>query len=419
MAGDDDTPERAPIAYLTGEYPAVSHTFILREIEGLRAAGLTVETCSVRRTGAEHHRGPAEQEAARTTFYILAAARRPTALLGAVGAALARPARLGATLKLAWQMRQPGLRGALYQLFYLAEAMVLAQHLKAKGVGHLHNHFAGPSANVAVLTATLCNIPFSFTLHGPADLLEPGRWHLGTKIARADFVACISHFARSQAMLHSDPAHWPKLRIVHCGVTPALYENPSDKSPGQRLIFVGRLAPVKGLRVLMQTLNGLKDALPDLRLTVVGDGPDRAALEAAAAPLGDRVTFTGYQSQAEVADHLAASDIFVLPSFAEGVPVVLMEAMASGMPVIATRIAGIAELVEDGTSGYLVPPGDPATLGEKITALCTAPERHAEMGTAGQRKVTAEFDIAQEARWLAQLFKGEAGTALRPPSDSA
>lgn len=418
MAAKQDTPDLR-IAYLTGEYPAVSHTFILREIEGLREAGLTVETCSVRRTGPEHHRGPAEQHAARTTFYILAAARQPATLLGALGAALAQPSRLGATLKLAWQIRQPGLRGALFQLFYLAEAMVLARHLRARGVGHLHNHFAGPSATVAVLTATLCAMPFSFTLHGPADLLEPGRWHLGTKIAKARFVACISHFARSQAMLNSDPAQWPKLRIVHCGVTPALYEKPADKTPGQRLIFVGRLAPVKGLRVLMQTLNGLKDALPDLRLTVVGDGPDRAALEAAAAPLGARVSFTGYQSQAEVAAHLAASDIFVLPSFAEGVPVVLMEAMAAGMPVIATRIAGIAELVEDGTSGHLVPPGDPTALGEKITALCTRPEDHAAMGAAGQRRVAAAFDIAREARWLAQLFRGQAGEALRPPPDDS
>jgi glycosyltransferase involved in cell wall biosynthesis len=374
------------VAYLTGEYPAVSHTFILREVEALRRLGVDVETASVRRTGPEHHRGPAEQAAAQNTFYLLSAARNPVMLLAAQAPALTAPRRYFGTLARAWRLRAPGLRAALYQLFYFVEATVLARHLKARGITHLHNHFAGPSASVSMLTARLADIPYSFTLHGPADLAEPARWRLGDKIAEARFVACISHYARSQAMLMGDPAHWEKLRIVHCGVDPALYDRPRAETEDQRLhlVFVGRLAPVKGLRVLIEAL--LAARRTDVRLTIVGDGEERATLEAMAAPLGEAVRFTGYQSQEEVAGILATAHAFVLPSFAEGVPVVLMEALAAGLPVIATRITGVPELVEDGVSGLLVPPGDAQALAAAIDRLAARPDRGAAMGPRAARR---------------------------------
>ncbi len=412
MAVQTQTPPR--VAYLTGAYPAVSHTFILREVEALRRLGLEVETCSVRRPGPEHIRGPAEEAAARTTFYLLAAAKNPARLLAAQAPALTDPRRYFGTLTRAWRLRAPGLRAALYQLIYFAEATVLARHLRARGIIHLHNHFAGPSASVSMLAARLAGIPYSFTLHGPADLAEPARWKLGEKIAGARFVACISHYARSQAMLMSAPEHWERLRIVHCGVSPALYDRPraAVQNGGLHLVFVGRLAPVKGLRVLIEAIGALDD--PAVRLTIVGDGSERAALEAMAVPLGDRIRFTGYQSQDEVAAILATANAFVLPSFAEGVPVVLMEALAAGLPVIATRITGVPELVEDGVSGFLVPPGDPQALTGAIAALAARPDGGRAMGAAGRDVVRAEFDIDREAARLAALFRGTGGTALRP-----
>lgn len=409
-------PESPPrIAYLTGQYPAVSHTFILREVEALRAAGVCVQTCSIRQTPPEQHRGPSEVDAAANTFYVLAAAKKPLTLIAAQLAALARPSAYFSALALAWHTRSPGMRAGLYQFFYFVEATILARHLRAQNITHLHNHFAASSATVSMLTAKLANIPFSFTLHGPADLEEPKRWRLNEKIARAKFVACISHFARSQAMLHSDPIHWGKLRIIHCGVTPELYaKNAGNTRTGKRFIFVGRLAAVKGLPVLIQAFAKALKSDPDLHLTLVGDGDDRAALETAAAPLGQAIRFTGYQSQAEVAEILSQSDVLVLPSFAEGVPVVLMEAMASAKPVIATRVAGVAELVEDGISGYLVTPGDPEALADKILHFSSDKAERDKMGKAGREKVCAEFDITCEAERLAALFLGQGGTALRP-----
>ena len=395
------------IAYLAGEYPAVSHTFILREVAALRAQGLDILTCSVRRPGPGQIRGPAERSEAEATFNLLDAARNPRCLIGAQIAALKTPGLYARTLHKAWSMRGPGLRAMVYQLFYFLEATVLAQHLKARGVTHLHNHFAQASGNVALLAARLAGIPFRFTLHGPADFTDPKLWRLDAKIADAVFVACISHFCRSQAMLASPVGDWARLHIVHCGVEPDRYDAPPPA--GQGLLFVGRLAAAKGVPVLIGAMAQIRAAHPGAHLVLIGDGPDRARLEDQVRRLGltDAVRFAGYQNQDEVADALARSAIFVLPSFAEGVPVVLMEAMAARRPVVATRIAGIPELVEDGVSGRIVPPGDGAALACAVCDILSAPDRAAAMGEAGRRKVEAEFDIANEAGKLAALFRAQ------------
>jgi len=347
--------------------------------------------------------------------YIIDAARKPATLLRALLGALVRPGQLIRALTLAWRTAPPGLRGGTKQLAYLAEAMVLAQHLKAQNIDHLHNHFASASANVAMLASALSGVPFSYTLHGPSDLYEPDTWHLREKTARATFVACISHFARSQAMLFSDPAQWDKLRIVHCGVIPSLYDpTPSTPQIGTRLIFVGRLAAVKGLRVLLDAFARARETHPDLHLTLVGDGDDRAHLERLAAPLGDAVHFAGYLSQDAVAKALAEADALVLPSFAEGLPVVLMEALASARPVIATQVAGVSELVENGVTGFVVPPGDATTLAARIGQLAGDPALRARMGNAGRTKVRENFDARIEAARIGALFAGYGGNDLRP-----
>ena len=403
------------LAYLTALYPAVSHTFIQREIEGLRSLGFTVETCAARQPDAGQLTGPAERAARAETFYIIASARHPATLPRALLAALGRPKSLLRMLALAWRTAAPGLRGGLKQMAYAAEALILSRHLRTRGIDHLHNHFAGPSGNVAMLTSALSGIPFSYTLHGPSDLYEPEKWQLREKTARAAFVACISHFARAQAMYFSDPGHWPKLRIVHCGVVPELYERPAPAPrPGTRLIFVGRLAAVKGLRVLIEAFAQARQTRPDLHLTLVGDGADRAMLERLAAPLGDAVHFAGYLSQDAVAAALTEADAFVLPSFAEGLPVVLMESLAAARPVIATQVAGVSELVEDGVNGFLVPPGDAETLADRIGRIADDPDLRARMGRAGRLKVRAAFDARQEAGRIGALFAGRGDPALRP-----
>ncbi len=394
----------APIAYLASEYPALSHTFIQREIAGVRATGRAVLTASLRRTSGHHIAGAAEAAEARDTFYVIENGKKPGMVLAALGQALAS-GRFFKALGLAWRIRAPGAKAALWQMFYLIEAMVLAQHLKARGVAHLHCHFENAGCSVAMLTSALSEIPFSFTLHGPSIFFEPHRQRLDEKIARADFVACISDFARSQGMIFAGREHWDKMQIVHCGVEPARYGD-TRADDGQHLVFVGRLAAVKGVAMLLRAMAELAPSHPDLRLTLIGDGPERAGLERLSQDLGvaKSVTFAGARTQDEVAQTLGTANAFVLPSFAEGVPVVLMEAMASRLPVITTRIAGIPELVEDGVSGHLVPPGNLDALVQAIASVLADPKVASAMGEAGRAKIEAEFDIAKEAAKIAAMF---------------
>lgn len=400
------------LAYLTGEYPRASDTFIQREVAALRTLGHEVLTCSIRTTGPEHLVGPEQREEHARTFKVIAAARNPLRLLRAHLRWMRQPGRYAGALKLAWKTAPKGLRGRLYNLLYFAEAAVLADRLADEKVTHLHNHIAKASCTVAMLASELSGIPYSFTIHGPDIFFEPRHWRIDEKAARARFVACISEFCRSQLMCFADAAHWDRFHIVHCGIDPDRYAPPAEA--GKRLLFVGRLAGVKGVPILLDAVKALKARHPELTLTLIGDGPDRAALEAQAAPLGETVAFLGYRSQSEVAEALRNSDLFVLPSFAEGVPVVLMEAMASSLPVVTTRIAGVPELVTQWETGLLVPPGDAVALTEALDRLLSDPSQRHAMGAAGRATVETEFNIHREAAHLSQLFAAYADESPLP-----
>ena len=404
-----------PLLYLTGEYPRATDTFIQREVAALRAQGITVMTASIRRTGPEHLVGEEQIAEAAQTFHVLEAAKHPLRLAAAKLRLLRHPGRFFRAFALAWRTAPGGLRNWLWQMFYFAEAIMLADHMQRHGVRHLHNHIAKASCTVAMLASELSGIPYSFTIHGPDIFFAPDHWRLDEKIARARFVACISEFCRAQAMIFSDRALWDKLHIVHCGIDPARYD-PAPRQGPPHLTFVGRLAAVKGVPVLLEALSFLKGELPRLRVTLIGDGPERARLEQDAADLGlrDVVDFAGYRSQSEVARALKVTDALVLPSFAEGVPVVLMEAMAAGRPVITTGVAGVSELVEHGKSGFLVPPGDAQRLAQAIRAVLADPDRRIEMGRTGRTRVVEDFDIGKEAAWLGRLFEVYADGAAHP-----
>jgi len=421
MAPKNPPPFPGKIAYLTGDYPKVSHTFILREVESLRASGLRVITCSIRKPAASEFKGEEEQRALAETFYVIEAARNLFRVLAAHTSLISRSGtRWCAALHLAFKTRPPGLKALIWQLFYFVEAGVLGRHLQVSNVTHLHNHFGNSSCSVAMLCSALTGIPFSFTEHGPAIFFEAERWALKEKTARARFVVAISHFCRSQLMLFSEPAHWQKITIVHCGVDPAGYGKQQRTAFFKRVVFVGRLDPVKGASLLVEAMAQVLARHPDAHLTLVGDGPARALAEAKVKALGmaGSVTFAGFQSQSAIAATLEEADMLVLPSFAEGVPVVLMEAMASRIPVIASRVAGVEELVEDGVSGFVIPPGDVATLADRIIRLMEDPALSARMGLAGRRMVEREFDIAAEGAWLAEVFRnGGAAGRLRPESN--
>lgn len=414
LAATDDT-KTGRIAYLTGCYPAVSHTFILREVEALRRLGMEIETCSIRKPATNGLRGDAEQEALRTTFYVLPVGMKLMRLLKSnVSAMTSGPSRYLRGISLALRTRPPGLSALVYQLIYFAEAVVLSARLREGKVVHIHNHLGDSSGTVAMLTSQLLGISFSYTIHGPDLFFEPKKWRIDEKTARASFVACISHFCRSQAMLFSDAIHWPKLAIVHCGVLPEQYGHHERASFGKRVLFVGRLDVVKGVPFLLDAFERVRVRHPDARLTIVGDGPSRTVLEVRAkAPLlADAVTFTGHQTQSEISRLLEEVDMLVLPSLAEGVPVVLMEAMASRIPVIACRVGGVSELVDDGSTGFTVPPSDVETLTARLDTLLSDPDLCRRMGEAGRRVVEEQFSIEKEAIKLHDLFRRSAFARL-------
>ena len=411
------------IAYLNGQYPRATDTFVQREVAGLREHGIDVRTISVRETTLDSGASDTTRQEQAQTFYLLKQGIMRL-LWGSMVEGLRSPFAMFRAKRLAWATRQPGFKGLLYQVVYLIEAAALARQVRAEKVDHLHNQFADASCTVAMLASELTGIPFSFTIHGPGIFFEPMRWRLDVKTKRAAFVSCISHFCRSQVMCFAAPEDWDKLKIVHCGVEPALFEQRGHVGVGTELLFVGRLDAVKGLPVLLEALAMVRNALPKVRLTVVGDGSGRARLESRSeeVDLAGAVTFVGFRTPDQVREHLAKTDVFVMASFAEGVPVVLMEAMMAGVPVVAPRIAGIGELVEDGVSGEMIAPGDTVAVAGAIVKLLNDPALRASYGRAGVEKVSASFDIAMETRKLSALFRGEnseAGAQVVAASEAA
>lgn len=393
------------IAYMTGEYPRATDTFIQREVAALRSRGIHVQTLSIRKPHSKEAVSDEVKAEAARTFYAMPF--RPLELVGSHCKLLfSSPIRYLKALKTALCVRSPGVKSLIWQMAYFAEAGVIARKVQKENLSHLHNHFSNSSCSVAMIAAEMGGFTFSVTMHGPMEFFEPKYWRIDEKIRRATFVSCISHFCRSQAMIFGPQDKWPKLHIIHCGVDPAMFTTVTHSGVGKRLLFVGRLAGVKGMPVLLDAVAKLKADHPDVVLNVAGDGPDRGRLADQAKRLGieANVDFLGYQSQAQVRDLLQKTDVFVMASFAEGVPVVLMEAMAAGVPVVATQIAGIPELVEDGINGYLVPPGDAAAVARRTAQLLTDADLRDRLGSAGRAKVDAEFNIHKEAARLVEVL---------------
>jgi colanic acid/amylovoran biosynthesis glycosyltransferase len=405
------------IAYFCSAYPAISHTFILREVEALRRLGLQIATFSIRRTPDDQLLAEADRTAAATTTAILPFRRRQ---LGAhVRLALRAPGTYFSTLRGALRLAPPGLRGRLWQLFYFAEAVVLWSECRKQGIRHIHVHLANAAADIALLATRIGSAveparpwSWSFTMHGPTEFHDLRHFRLAEKVESASFVVCISDFARSQLMSVTDPGRWDRLHVVHVGIpvdqfTRARDRNGSGHAPV--ILYIGRLVPEKGQTILLEAVARLTGRGIDVELQLAGGGTLRPELERTATRLDitDRVTFLGAVGQEELRELYERAAVFCLPSFAEGVPVVLMEAMAMGLPVVTTRIAGIPELVEHERSGMLVAPGRADELTDSLAGLLEEPELRRNLGAGGRRAVAAGFDSEDSASRLRALFASQ------------
>ena len=394
------------VGYLTSVYPALSHTFIFREIRALRALGLVVKTASIRQPADLDRMTPGERAESGPTWCVN---RTPVARVIAVHLRLAatRPLRYLHALRQAWRLHRLGPVPTLKMAAYFAQAGLLLDWMRRENIGHLHVHFGNPPATAALLAEHMGGAPFSLSIHGPDIFNEENTSLLAEKTGRAVFVRCISYFCRSQVMRLARFEHWSKLHIVHCGIDPADFPpRPAPNNAEPEIVCVGRLVAAKGQYVLLQACRELLDRGLRTHVTFLGDGPERTRLEMAAAELGvdGMVTFAGAVGQDVVRAGLERADMMVLPSFAEGLPVVLMEAMAMEVPCVSTRIMGIPELIEDGVNGFLVPASDSRALADKIETLVRDPMLRAEFGRRARRAVLQGFVMEECGRAMHGLF---------------
>jgi glycosyltransferase involved in cell wall biosynthesis len=399
------------IAYICSRYPSISHVFILREVLALRRRGAQIDTFTVRRAGDDQLLSEVDREEDARTFTIVPP--DPGELVLAHATALAtRPRRYLSALRRAIELRGPGPRALLWQIFYFGEAALVWRECRRRGIRHIHAHHANVGSDVALLASHIGgpDWSWSFTMHGSTEFFDVREHRLPQKVELARFVVCVSSHGRSQLMTHVATSHWEKLRVVHCGVDVTRFE-PVERTHARTLpeiLTVGRVVPVKGQSLLVESVAALRERGVDATLTIVGDGPELPALRALAERRGvsERVRFAGAVGQDEIRAYYERADVFALPSFAEGLPVVLIEAMATGLPVVASRITGIPELVEEGESGLLVVPGDGDDLTDALERLLrAAPERRIAMGRAGREKVVAEFDLELTADHLLELYR--------------
>jgi glycosyltransferase involved in cell wall biosynthesis len=391
---------------LVSQYPAVHHTFILREILELRRLGFDIHVASIRAADRPFERlAPDERDEQRRAFYV-----KPKGASGVIAANIlvffTRPFRY--LRAFAYSLRLAGLnaRAALFNLAYLAEAAVIADWMRSKDLTHLHMHF---TSTVGLLAGHLAPLRLSVTIHGPDEFTDPRSFYLAEKIRTFHLLCTISEYGRSQLMRFSDQAQWAKFRVARLGVDPALYaprpfrENPSPFE----ILFVGRLAPVKGPHILIAALDRLVRQGRSVRLRFAGDGPERPGLERNVAERGlaQHVIFEGWQNADRVRALYQQADIFALPSFAEGIPVVLMEAMAMEIPCVSTRITGIPELIRDQVDGLLVTPSSDEELAAAIARLLDDSELRRRLGESARQRILENYDLRHNTAQLGSIFR--------------
>ena len=384
---------------------------LLREVRELRKQ-FDIYTASVRAPDRPPEKLSEEEkdEAARTYFV------KPD---GAGGALRAHVKTLfsipGAYFKgLAYALR---LRFSFRYFGYFTQALMVGQWMLRNRVPHLHVHY---SSTVGLFVKRVFGVGLSISFHGPDEFNEPVAFHIREKVQACDFVRAISHYARSQLMKSSDTADWYKIEVVYMGVDPQSFApRPFRDDPHPvELICVGRLAPVKAQHILLAAIEKLVRAGKDVRLHIVGGGPDRESLEAEAAVLKiqDQVVFHGFTLQEKLDELYRQTDIFVLASFAEGVPGVLMEAMSMEIPCVSTWITGVPELIRNGIDGLLVAPSDADAFAEAVGRLVNDSHVRMRIGKTARLRILEKFRLEKNAAHLAVLLQLH---LLAPPAGSA
>lgn len=394
---------------MTSLYARGTDSFIRGEVLRLRELGLAVRTYSIRKPNPAEATDESIASEQKQTYYLLEQSLWRLAI-DVASSFLRRPGRAASALIIALRTAQPGLRGSILAGVYWLEAASLARALERDGITHLHNHIGQNSATVAMLASAICGITYSLTVHGPLEFDRPRELAIGEKVRRSSFTVAISNYGRSQLMRWTPREAWDKIRVVRCGVQPEFLdrrEEPERTTRPAKFVCVGRLAEQKGIPVLIEAVMAMKSEGYSFELALIGDGPLRGEIETQVrdAGLGGTVRLAGLLSPAQVRVEMLSSRALVMPSFAEGLPVVMMESLALGKPVIGTYIAGVPELVRPGETGWLVPAGSSVLLAEAMKqAIGASDEELAEMGRRGAALVRKEHDQRIQAQSLAVLL---------------
>jgi glycosyltransferase involved in cell wall biosynthesis len=424
MEQNDQTDAHKPvlaavrIGYLLSQYPAISHTFFLQEVLGLRARGVPIETASINRPDRPSAEMPVVEAAeARRTHYIKDG-RKGRTLRKLLGVLFKRPDVVVRGLLAVATLDGLSLGERGFWLFYLAEALLVGRWMKLRRLQHLHVHFGGPVASVGLLTSLAWKVPYSLTIHGPEELLNVESHHLSTKVAHAKFVFCISDFCRSQLYALVPPSEWDKFTVIRLGVdplvlTPGARPNSfSMRDDTLRLVCTGRMVPAKGHLILLQAVQMLREKGISLKVTMIGGGPELDSLQrfVVSNQLADSVNFTKALSHPETLAQLRRADLFALASFAEGIPVALMEAMSLGLPCISTNIAGIPELIRTGVDGLLVPPANAAALASALESLILDSGLRRSLGASARQRIINQYNLPLNQELLAHTFRLKTGS---------
>lgn len=393
------------LAYLLNTYPITSTTFIRREIEAHERHGLSVDRFAIRPWDQDLV-DPWDIAEKERVFYLLGGGSLPL-LAAFLRESLGNPRGVARALKAtAHMMRKAAGFGRLKTLIYFLESVVLKQQLTARGISHVHAHFSTNSAAVVMLSHLMGGPGYSMTLHGPDELYEMTENALTLKVHHARFVAVITAYCREVVDAHTRRRYGDKIHIVRCGLDMEEFAGVSDVPDTQDLVCVGRLCKAKAQPLLMEAVAEVVREYPDLRLILIGDGEERAEVERRIAlhDLSRNVDLVGWKSNEDVRKALTQARALVLPSLAEGLPIVIMESLALGRPVLSTRITGIPELV-DAECGWLAEPGDRETLVQALKALLSqSPKVLSRMGRIGSERVAALHDQDQNAALLRDLI---------------
>jgi glycosyltransferase involved in cell wall biosynthesis len=408
------------IGYLNTEYPSLSHTFIEREIRAVRSSGIEVIPFSIRRPADESVRGALAESARSETSYVLGGS---WAIVGSFcRLLLRRSAGVLAGIVLSQRLSGGGLAARFRHLAYAIEGVRLADLAARAGVQHLHVHMANNGAAVAMLACEVDRrLSYSLTIHGSAEFFDVHRLRLAPKAEGAVFVRCISNFCKAQVMAWSKPEAWDRFVVIPTGIEAREFSFQSegrneDEGPGPlRLIAIGRLHPIKGYHLLIEALDLVRRDGHDVTLAFVGDGPTRSSLERLVRErrLEAAVEFLGARPAEDVPAILAEADALVVSSFMEGVPTVLMEAMAAGRLVLSTRVGGVPEILGasgEACSGFVVDPGSSEALAAGvIDILKTSSTERAVIRRRARLVIEQKYNVGANAIALARVFSERLG----------